>query len=78
MTLTWDPNTEPDLLIYRIFRGESLGGPYPLPVATVSAPTTTFIDSCLTPGTTYYYVITAEDADGNESDVSNEAFAEAQ
>ena len=73
ITLTWDENTEPDLALYRIFRGEDLGGPYPLPVATVSAPTTTFIDSGLTSDTTYYYVITAEDADGNESNVSNEA-----
>ena len=44
---------------------------------TVSAPATTFIDTGLTSGTTYYYVITAEDADGNESNVSNEAFATA-
>ena len=77
ITLTWDENTEPDLALYRIFRGEDLGGPYPFPVATVSAPTTSFIDSGLTSDTTYYYVITAEDTDGNESNVSNEAFATA-
>ena len=74
ITLTWDGNAESDLSLYRIYRGESLGGPYPLPVATVSTPTTTFIDSGLTSGKTYYYVITAEDTDGNESSVSNEAF----
>jgi hypothetical protein len=74
ITLTWDVNAESDLSLYRIYRGESLGGPYPLPVATVSAPTTTFVDSGLTSGKTYYYVITAEDTDGNESSVSNEAF----
>ncbi len=77
ITLTWDPNTEPDLVLYRVFRGESLGGPYPLPVGIVLAPATTFVDNGLTSGTTYYYVITAEDTDGNEGDVSDEAFATA-
>jgi hypothetical protein len=78
ITLTWDVNAEPDLSLYRIFRGESLGGPYPLAVETVSAPTTTFVDSSdLTSGKTYYYVITADDTDSNESSVSNEAFATA-
>lgn len=64
-------------MLYRVFRGESLGGPYPLPVGIVLAPATTFVDNGLTSGTTYYYVITAEDTDGNEGDVSDEAFATA-
>jgi hypothetical protein len=75
ITLTWDPNSESDLALYRIFRGEDPGGPYPLPVATVAAPSTTFVDTGLASSTPYYYVITAEDAGVNESDTSNEASA---
>ena len=74
ITLTWDANAESDLAIYRIFRGTDAGGPYPFPVATVTEPTTTFVDTGLV-SDTYYYVITAEDTGGNESNVSNEAFA---
>jgi fibronectin type 3 domain-containing protein len=63
--------------VYSIYRGTDPGGPYPVPVASVAEPTTTFVDTGLGPTTTYYYVITAEDSDGNESDISNEAFATA-
>jgi len=41
------------------------------PVATVNAPTTTYDDSGLTPGSTYTYEVTAFDAVPNESAESN-------
>ena len=77
ITLDWDDNTESDLFLYRIFRGTDPDGPYPLPVDIVSPPDSDFVDTGLESGTTYCYVITAEDTDGNESDISNEACAEA-
>ncbi len=70
--LTWDQNTDTPLR-YRIYRGDVSGGPYTL-VDSVDHPTTTFSDDELTASTTYYYVISAVDADG-ESGQSTEASA---
>ncbi len=72
VALDWNDNTEPDLASYNVKRGTASGGPY----TTIDSVT---ISSCTdtggTPGTTYYYVVTAVDAGSHESGNSNEASA---
>ena len=68
ISLTWDPNTESDLEGYSILRGET---PFALNwIADVSAGTTSYIDTTLTDGITYYYKIRAFDEVPNFSDLS--------
>jgi len=72
-TLTWEPNTEADLVGYRVYRSLTPNIPNPplgAPLATVTSPT--FTDTTGVEGTTYYYVVTAFDIATNESDISNE------
>jgi fibronectin type 3 domain-containing protein len=45
---------------------------------TSIAATTTYADSGLTSGTTYYYVVTAVDSNGVESPYSNQASAKSK
>ena len=72
ITLQWEPNTETDLAGYKIHYGETSGGPYPF-VADVGKPDPTrYTVTELIVGKTYYFVATAYDLDGNESDSSNE------
>lgn len=72
VTLNWTANTESDLDHYNVYRGTTNGGPYTL---IVSQGGTSFTDTGLTNGTTYYYVVTAVDTTGNESTDSNQASA---
>jgi fibronectin type 3 domain-containing protein len=70
--LTWQANGEADLAGYRVFRGTAQ------PVVTTGTPlsgatlltTASYTDTAVTPGTTYYYVVTAVDASGNQSAAS--------
>src|SRR5690606_18021852 len=72
--LTWQESVSVDAVGYRVYRSFEPG------VDTESAPyagdpllgNTTFYDPNVEPGTTYYYVVTAVDAAGNESVASNE------
>ncbi|MEE9910342.1 MAG: gliding motility-associated C-terminal domain-containing protein [Deltaproteobacteria bacterium] len=57
---------------YHLYRGLLSGGPYAR-VNDALIGVTNLIDGHLTNGTTYYYVVTAVDAIGNESIHSNEA-----
>jgi len=72
-TLTWDPNSEPDLSIYRIYRSTTSGN-YTLgqPIGTVPKGSTNYVDNNIQPDVTYYYVVTAVNASGMESAFSNE------
>lgn len=71
VTLHWAPSLSPDVIGYRIYRGIARGGPYDL-ISSVPL-STTYTDDRATPGTTYYYVISAVDAGDHESPKSNEA-----
>ena len=65
-----------DLLGYNIYRGEVSGEYDPIPINWPDLVTTTsYNDSGLTNGLTYYYVVTAVDDSGNESLFSNEDWA---
>jgi hypothetical protein len=79
VTLAWDPNSEPDLAGYKLYyKTESSGPPYdgtgaiegdsPIDVGDV----TEFTIRGLTDGVTYFFVVTAHDTEGLESDCSNE------
>jgi fibronectin type 3 domain-containing protein len=66
--LDWIPT--PNSVGYVLSRSTVSGGPY---VAVTSTTAVTYLDSGLTPGTVYYYTVTARDQSGNLSAISNEA-----
>jgi hypothetical protein len=61
---------------YNAKRSTNAGGPYTTFASNVTG--TSYIDNTVTNGTTYYYVVTAVDSNGNESANSNEASANPQ
>jgi hypothetical protein len=72
ITLSWDPSSGADS--YTVQRGTTDGGPYDTSF-TVPGTQTNYLDTPLTNGTTYYYVVIAL-ADGEQnSDPSNQASA---
>ncbi|HMS85495.1 MAG TPA: fibronectin type III domain-containing protein [Nitrospira sp.] len=71
-TLSWDPNAGTDIVGYKIYIATASGA-YETPIATTSIDVTTYTIAGLTPGTTYFFVVTAFDTDGTESPFSNEA-----
>ena len=73
LTITWAPNSEPDLAGYRIYYGAASGS-YGDPV-TVGPAATRHQLSGLEAATTYYVAMSAFDYSGNESGFSNEASA---
>ncbi len=75
--LNWDDNGDLDLDGYTVYRATTSGGPYS-PVGGGLVDVSQYQDTGLTNGTTYYYVITASDFTGNESDPSAQAEATPQ
>ena len=74
VSLDWNDNAEPDLAGYNVYRHTVPGGPYSkINVGLVA--TSTFVDNGVSNGTTYYYVVRAEDGHSNESGNSSEASA---
>jgi parallel beta-helix repeat protein len=67
VTLAWfgPPAGTPAIATYTIYRGTSSGGESML--TTVSGPATQYTDSAVTPGTTYYYRVTASNPAGTSS-----------
>jgi hypothetical protein len=59
---------------YNVYRSLASGGPYAL-IANTTSTYSTYLDSGLTNGTTYYYVVREAAADGSELCQSNEASA---
>ena len=76
IALSWTQSASPNITSNKIYRGTANGGPYSL-VATVSA-TTSYSDTGLNSGTTYYYVVTAVNSSSLESPNSNQSSAKAQ
>ncbi len=74
VTLDWDDNGETDLSGYTVYRATSSGGPYTaLNGSLLTA--SDYGDGTVTNGVTYYYVVSATDTSGNESDQGGEASA---
>lgn len=59
--LQWQPNPENDIVAYEIFRGET--GDDLRRIATVKTPDTSYTDSGLRDGSTYWYQVRAIDSD---------------
>ena len=73
VSLNWTASTYSGVAGYKIYRGTTSGGPYTLlsPVGNV----TSYMDTTVVSGQTYYYVATAVDSSGNESTYSTESIA---
>ncbi|HEC78187.1 MAG TPA: hypothetical protein ENI34_03480 [candidate division WOR-3 bacterium] len=71
VSLIWNSSADSDLKLYRIYRAEVSGG-YGLPLDSVLAADTTYIDSSIFLNKIYYYVVSAVDTNQNESSYSNE------
>jgi len=72
INLAWSANTEADLASYNVKRSETAGSGY---TVITNVASTSFADTNVVNGTTYYYVVSAVDFAGNESDSSAEASA---
>ncbi|MEJ2147461.1 MAG: Ig-like domain-containing protein, partial [Acidobacteriota bacterium] len=71
VTLHWDPNSESDLAGYNVYRSNTPGSGYSKLNSNLLS-STSYTDSSLTPGSTYYYVCTAVNSSGLESGYSNQ------
>jgi hypothetical protein len=69
-SLSWTASTSPNVT-YNIYRSMTSGGPYTKLNSSLIA-TTTYLDTTVQAGQTYYYVVTAVDASNNESPKSIE------
>jgi cellulose 1,4-beta-cellobiosidase len=77
VTLTWNQSTSPNIAQNRIYRSTTgSGGPYTLRATIAVA--TTYIDTGLTSGSTYFYVVTAVNSSNQESPFSSYAGATAR
>jgi hypothetical protein len=74
VALSWSPSTS-TVSGYNLYRGTQTGGPYSTKLNSSLIAGTSFTDSGLVSGTTYYYVSTAVDSNNVESAYSNEASA---
>ncbi len=70
--LTWTENPEPGVSYYNVYRATSSGCPYTLAGVSYYGE---YEDSVLSPGTTYYHVVTAVNTASTESAYSNEVTA---
>lgn len=78
VNLEWDPNDEPDLAGYNVYRSLSPGsGHVKINANLINCPAndstcTNYVDATAILGIRYYYVATAVNFSGNESGYSNE------
>jgi hypothetical protein len=73
VNLFWDASSS-SLTGYNVYRGEQSGGPY-TKINTTPVAGTTYTDSSVQAGQTYYYVTTSVGTDGMESGYSNQGTA---
>jgi len=71
--LSWNPSTS-TVAGYNVYRGTVSGGPYTKINSSADAGTS-YTDTSVTSGATYYYVTTSVDSSGNESVNSNQVSA---
>lgn len=75
-TLNWTASTSSNVSYYNIYRGGASGGPYnKIGSTTPNSGATSYQDTSVQAGQTYYYVATTVDTSGNESGDSNQASA---
>ncbi|MFC1724061.1 kelch repeat-containing protein [candidate division KSB1 bacterium] len=76
-SLHWNFVSDADLYYYKIYRSQT-GGFTPSSsdsIGIILKPDSTYIDTVVIPGQTYYYIVSAVDSNFNESGFSNEASA---
>jgi fibronectin type 3 domain-containing protein len=71
VTLSWTPSTS-SVIGYNVYRGTSASGPFSKVNSSVDT-NTSFTDSSVAGGTTYYYVATSVNSTGMESSFSSPA-----
>ncbi len=71
VTLSWSPSVSANIAGYNIYRSSVSGGPYELISGPIAG--ATFTDTNVTPGQTYYYVLTSVSSSGVESGFSGQA-----
>src|SRR4030042_7052614 len=69
VTLTWDPNSEPDIAGYKLYYGKTSGS-YEFAIDVGNQ--TSYSISDLEDGKTYYFIVRAYNVFGKESDFSGE------
>lgn len=74
VSLSWTASTSSSVAGYNVFRGSTSGGPYTL-VNSFLVAGTTFTDTTVAAGQTYYYVSAAVNTNNTQSPYSNEAAA---
>lgn len=74
ISLDWSDNTEIDFAHYSVYRSTTSGSGYVALATNLSA--SDYVDATATNHTTYYYVVSATDTDGNESLLSADVSAE--
>ena len=70
VSIDWNPSPSTGVAYYNVYRGTARGGPYNLLGTNIRA--TSYTDSMVQSGATYFYVTTAVDAKRVESVYSNE------
>jgi Abnormal spindle-like microcephaly-assoc'd, ASPM-SPD-2-Hydin len=73
--LTWTASGSPNISGYNIYRGTQSGGPYPTKVNSTLNASTSYTDTTVADGQTYYYVTTAVNSSDQESAYSTPASA---
>jgi hypothetical protein len=76
VAITWQPSPSTNLQGYKVYRGQTSGGPYTSIAGTLAASTQQFTDSSVLSGQAYFYVITSIDINGLESAPSPEVNAQ--
>ncbi len=74
VTLDWNDNGEGDLAGYQVFRS-TVSGDFSDPAIAQIGAAGAYTDTGLTAGTTYFYIVKAEDTSGNLSAASNQVSA---
>jgi len=72
VTFQWDSVADSDLAGYRVYQSTSSGSLGSLVKNNIPPSTTTYQATNLASGITYYFIVTAIDASGNESSASNQ------
>ena len=72
VSLDWNDNSDTGLVGYNVYRSTTTGGPYSKINGPVVVPSA-YVDTGVSNGTTYYYVVAAVHECGNESGPSGEA-----
>ena len=74
VSLTWTASASANIVGYNVYRGTASGGTY-AQINSQLVTTISYTDASVTAGQTYYYVMTAVDANNDQSSYSNQVQA---